>query len=101
MRLTMLLRVVSQEAIKMETRVQAGFYLVLKVYSPLQKRLLTTRNIFEGSLVFFVICLASQSFIFSELTRHYFHPIDFCFRGLLFIWQTVAERDFVFTSDHL
>jgi len=51
----MLLRVVSQEAIKMETRVQAGFYLVLKVYSPLQKRLLTTRNIFDGSLVFFLL----------------------------------------------
>lgn len=34
MRLTMLLRVVSQEAIKMEMRVQAGLFGVKSLFSP-------------------------------------------------------------------
>jgi hypothetical protein len=37
--------------------------------------------------------LDGQSFIFSELTRHYFHPIDFCFRGLLYLFGKQWPRE--------
>lgn len=74
-----------------DARVQAGFYLVLKVSFPAKAP--TNDWEYFRRVARFLLVWPAKSFIFSEQTRHYFRPIDFSFRGLLFIWQTVANRE--------